>query len=93
MSDWQKRIATLAVGVVLGSAGVATAASTGIIQFHNGQSFTNGKVNCSAFNNGMVCWPAKNNPHRWAAVALHQGVAITKGGGSKAKTIYMHIDP
>jgi hypothetical protein len=41
----------------------------------------------------MVCWPAKNNPHHWAAVALHQGVAVTKGGGSNAKTIYFHTDP
>jgi hypothetical protein len=41
-------IAALIMGIVLGSTGVAVAASAGIIRFHNGQSFTNGKVNCSA---------------------------------------------
>jgi hypothetical protein len=89
----RRTITTLVIGIALGTTGVAAGASTGIIRFHDGQSLTNGKVNCSAFNGGMVCWPAKNNPHHWAAVALRQGVAVTKGSGSKAKTIYFHTDP
>jgi hypothetical protein len=92
MAD-RRHIAAMIGGLVLGATGTATAASTGLIHFHNGQSFTNGKVNCSAYNNGMVCWPAHNNPKHWAAVALAQGVAVTKGSSSKTKTIYFHNVP
>jgi hypothetical protein len=81
------------IGIVLGVAGTASAASTGVIHFHNGQNFTNGKVNCAAYNNGMTCWPAHNDPKHWAAVALAQGVAVTRGSGSNTKTIYFHNVP
>jgi hypothetical protein len=85
-------IAVLVAGTVLGSVGAGTAATTGITRFHNGQSFTNGKVDCSAYNNGMACWPDKNNPKHWAAVTRDTGVAITKGE-TKPKVIYLHLVP
>jgi hypothetical protein len=47
----------------------------------------------AAYNNGMTCWPAHNDPKHWAAVALAQGVAVTRGSGSNTKTIYFHNVP
>ncbi len=80
----------LFVGFIIGTTGLATAATTGLVRFHDGQVLVNKHITCVAARGGLTCSSDRDKEKStYQATVIPDGIAVTKG----KKVLYLHRFP
>jgi hypothetical protein len=82
-----RTITALIVGLILGATGIASAARTSLIHFHDGQALVNKHIFCIAARGGITCSSDKDKGKpTYQATVIPDGMAVTRGN----KTLFLH---
>ena len=86
-----RTLIALLVGLIIGTTGLATAATKGrLVRFHNGQVLVNKHITCVAARGGITCSSDKDKEKTtYQATVIPDGIAVTKG----KKVLYIHRFP